>query len=182
MRQYAVTPINARSSNACAATSPAPRKANERLKRNRAGQVVLQLKSPWRDGTTQIVMSPRELMQRLAALIPRPRLHLIRFHGVLAPHATLRAAIVPCPAQQATEHLADHAHVHVSPARMSSALLLKRGFDIDIEYCPNCGTRLKIIAAILDPRVIAQILTHLHLPARAPPRSAARRVDLFQAA
>jgi hypothetical protein len=41
---------------------------------------------------------------------------------------------------------------------------------------------LKIIAAIVDPAVIAQILTHLHLPARAPPRSPARRLDLFQAA
>jgi hypothetical protein len=64
-----------------------PAIANERLKRNPAGRVVLQLKSPWRDGTTRIVMSPLELMQRLAALVPRPRLHLIRFHGVLAPHA-----------------------------------------------------------------------------------------------
>jgi hypothetical protein len=58
---------------------------------------VLQLKSPYRDGTTHVVMSPLELMQRLAALVPRPRLHLIRFHGVLAPHAKLRAAIVPSP-------------------------------------------------------------------------------------
>src|SRR3954467_564927 len=68
-----------------------PAIANERLKRNRAGQLVLQLKSPWRDRATHIVMSPLELMQRLAGLVPRPRLHLIRFHGVLAPHAKLRA-------------------------------------------------------------------------------------------
>ena len=34
-------------------------------------------------------------MQRLAALVPRPRLHLIRFHGVLAPNAKLRALVVP---------------------------------------------------------------------------------------
>jgi hypothetical protein len=40
---------------------------------------VLQLKSAWRDGTTHIKMSPLEFMQRLAALVPRPRLHLIRF-------------------------------------------------------------------------------------------------------
>jgi hypothetical protein len=72
-----------------------PAIANERLQRNDEGQVVLQLKSAWRDGTTHIKMSPLEFMQRLAALVPRPRLHLIRFHGVLAPHATLRAAIVP---------------------------------------------------------------------------------------
>ena len=51
--------------------------------------------------------------------------------------------------------------------------LLKRMFDIDIERCPRCGARLKIIAAIVDPQVIVQILTRLGLPARAPTRSAA---------
>ena len=60
-----------------------PAIANERLKRNRAGDVVLQLKSAFKDGTTHIVMEPLEFIQRLAALVPRPRLHLIRFHGVL---------------------------------------------------------------------------------------------------
>ena len=57
-----------------------PAIANERLKLNSAGDVVLQLKSPYQDGTTHIVMSPLEFMQRLAALVPRPRLNLIRFH------------------------------------------------------------------------------------------------------
>jgi hypothetical protein len=47
-----------------------PAIANERLKRNRAGQVVLQLKSPYKDGTTHIVMEPLEFMGRLAALAP----------------------------------------------------------------------------------------------------------------
>ena len=78
-----------------------PAIANERLKRNRAGQVVLQLKSPYKDGTTHIVMEPLEFMERLAALVPRPRLHLIRFHGVLAPNAKLRGKIVPAPAERA---------------------------------------------------------------------------------
>ena len=48
---------------------------------NAAGQVEFKLKTPRRDGTTQLEMSPLEFMQRLAALVPRPRLHLIRFHG-----------------------------------------------------------------------------------------------------
>ena len=52
--------------------------AGERVQTNAAGQVVLKLKTPWRDGTTHLVMSPLEFMQRLAALVPRPRLHLIR--------------------------------------------------------------------------------------------------------
>ena len=156
-----------------------PAIANQRLKGNRAGHIVLQLKSPWRDGTTHIVMSPLQFMQRLAAVVPRPRLHLIRFHGVLAPRAKLRAAIVPCPTQQTTEHAADHAHAHAEAhARMSWAHLLKRVFEIDIERCPRCGGRLKIIAAIVDPQVIEKILTHLGLPARAP----ARHLPLFEAA
>ena len=112
----------------------------------------------YRDGTTHIVMSPLEFMQRLAALVPRPRLHLIRFHGVLAPHARLRAAIVPGAAQNTSEHAAVHAHG--APARMSWARLLKRVFDLDVERCV-CGGRLKIIAAIEEPAVIERILTHL---------------------
>ena len=119
-----------------------PAIANERLKRNRAGQVVLQLKSAFKDGTTHIVMSPLEFMQRLAALVPRPRLHLIRFHGVLAPNAKLRREIVPSPPEQATAPACDHAQG--APALLSWARLLKRVFDIDIEHCPNCGGSLNI--------------------------------------
>ncbi|MGH9891480.1 MAG: transposase, partial [bacterium] len=78
-----------------------PAIANERLTLNRAGDVVLQLKSPYHDGTTHVVMSPLEFMQRLAALVPRPRLHLIRFHGVLAPNAKLRPEIIPSSGRQA---------------------------------------------------------------------------------
>ena len=97
------------------------------------------------------------------------------------PHAKLRAQIVPSApvnAHQACDH-----HAQSPPAsRMSWACLLKRVFDIDVEHCPNCGGRLKIIAAIVDPALITKILTHLHLPARAPPRSPALRVDLFHSA
>ena len=67
--------------------------ANERVQTNAARQVVLKLKTPWRDGTTHLVMSPLEFMQRLAALVPRPRLHLIRFHGVGAQRRDARAGI-----------------------------------------------------------------------------------------
>jgi len=124
-----------------------PAIANERLKRNRAGQVVLQLKSPYKDGTTHIVMEPLEFMERLAALVPRPRLHLIRFHGVLAPNAKLRSKIVPSPAERATETSSEDAHAQGETPRMSWARLLKRVFNVDLEHCPNCGGALKMIAA-----------------------------------
>ena len=41
-----------------------PALANESVQTNAAEQVVLKLKTPWRDGTTQLVMSPLEFMQR----------------------------------------------------------------------------------------------------------------------
>ena len=125
-------------------------------------------------------MEPLEFMERLAALVPRPRLHLIRFHGVLAPNAKLRSKIIPRPAEPATETSTEDAHAQSTPARMTWARLLKRVFDLDVEHCPNCGGALKIIAAIEDPPVIVKILTHLGLPPRAPPRTPAQRFDLFQ--
>ena len=155
-----------------------PAIANERLSRNAKGQVVLRLKSPYRDGMTHIVMSAQEFTQRLAALVPRPKLHLIRFHGVLAPHAKLRAAVVPGTAEKPSQRACEHMR---EAARMSWARLLKRVFDIDIERC-ECGGQLKIIATIEEPAVISRILTHLGLPARAPPRSAARAPQLMHAA
>ena len=72
-----------------------------------------------------------------------------------APHAKLRAAIAPNAPEDATGQAADHAH-H-SPARMSWVRLLKRVFDIDMEHCPNCGGRLKIIAVIEEPPVIVRM-------------------------
>ena len=69
-----------------------------------------------------------------------------------------------------------------APARLGWARLLKRVFDIDSEQCPQCGGTLTILAAIEDPPVIAKILTHLGLSARAPPRSPARSFDRLQMA
>jgi hypothetical protein len=64
---------------------------------------------------------------------------------------------------------------------MSWARLLKRVFDFDVERCVR-GGKLRTIAAIEEPAVIERILTHLGLSARPPPRTPARRVDIFQAA
>ena len=161
-----------------------PAIANERLTLNRAGQVVLTLKTPYRDGTTHIVMAPLEFMQRLAALIPRPRLHLIRFHGVLAPNARLRPEIIPTVPVNAHTPSADPAEAPpaAAPVPMSWARLLKRVFDIDLEHCPRCGGPLKIIAAIEIPPSSPRSFTHLGLPARAPPRSPARAFNRSQLA
>ena len=123
---------------------------------------------------------PLQEFQRLAALVPRPRLHLIRFHGVLAPNAKLRSKVVPVPPQRSTAGEGDCQHAHSAPVRMSWARLLKRVFDIDIERCA-CGGKLKLIAVIEAPAVIEKILTHLGLAAQPPPIAPARRrAELFE--
>ena len=94
------------------------------MSRNARGEVVLKLKSPYRDDTTHIVLQPQEFIQRLAALLPRPGLHLIRYPGVLAPNAKLRGALIPQPEQ--SDNAPAHEHAHGQAARMSWARLLKR--------------------------------------------------------
>lgn len=44
-----------------------PALSDERVQPNAAGQAALKLKTPWRDGTTHLVMSPLQFTQRLAA-------------------------------------------------------------------------------------------------------------------
>ena len=130
----------------------------------------------------RLASDQRKELERLCRTITRPSLdneRLIRFDGVLAPNAKLRGAVIPQPAQK--DSASAQEHTHAQAARMSWARLLNRVFDIGVERCA-CGGRLKILAAIEEPVVIVRILTHLGLPARAPPRAAAREFSLDYAA
>ncbi|MFN9977136.1 MAG: transposase, partial [Phycisphaerae bacterium] len=59
------------------------------------GRIGYSLKKRWRDGTTAVVMTKQVLMERLCALVPKPRKHLVTYHGVLAPASGLRSRVVP---------------------------------------------------------------------------------------
>jgi len=146
----------------------------ERLALTPQGRVRYRLKTPYRDGTTHILLEPLDFLARLAALVPPPRVHLTRFHGVFAPHAALRAAITPASRGRGAHRRATAAERptprHVA---MRWAQRLKRVFAIDLERCRRCGGRLKVIASIEDPALIQRILTHLQQPAEhQPPRAA----------
>src|SRR5204862_2192857 len=78
-----------------------------RLQRLRDGRIAVALR-PWADGTTHLVFTPLELLERLVPLVPRPRINLVLYHGVLAANAPWRRAVVaraepeaatvePCP-------------------------------------------------------------------------------------
>lgn len=155
-----------------------PAVALERLEWASQGNLIYKLKKSFSDGTTHVLFSPMELMEKLAAIIPQPKIHLVRYHGVLAPHAALREHVVPKKEELTTT--TETEKKESSSKRISWARLLKRVFDIDISTCSVCQGKVKVIAAILERSVIRKILKHLGLPldpptiasARAPPEPA----------
>jgi Putative transposase/Transposase zinc-binding domain len=143
----------------------------ERLQEDANGDLVYTFTHPWSDGTTGIRLSPVELLEKLAALVPLPRVHLVRYGGCLAPHSHLRGAIIPTPRQQGVEEQEDRT---ASP-RWSWARLLKHVFALDMARCPWCQRgALRIIAAITHGEVIQKILRHLKLAVDPPPIAPAR--------
>jgi hypothetical protein len=106
-----------------------------------------------------------DFIARLAALVPKPRVNLTRFHGVFAPNSQHRALVTPARRGRGNRPKATEAGEEQTPAErrasMSWAQRLKRVFNIDIETCRECGGAVKIIACIDDSVVIEKILTHL---------------------
>jgi hypothetical protein len=123
-----------------------PPVAAERLSLTDSGHVRYSLKTAYRDGTTHVIFEPEDFIARLAALVPKPRAHLTRYHGVFAPNSALRDQVV----EQAkglqgqvpsgpTEKTAAHRH-----RAMTWAKRLKRVFGIEIERCWRCGGKLRV--------------------------------------
>jgi hypothetical protein len=145
--------------------------ALERLTQDANGDLVYTFTHPWSDGTTGIRLSPEELLEKLAALVPLPRVHLVRYGGCLAPHSHLRGAIIPTPRQQGV----DEEQTETASPRWSWARLLQRVFALDMARCPWCQQgALRIIAAITQGEVIRTILRHLKLAVDPPPIAPAR--------
>jgi hypothetical protein len=149
----------------------------ERLAQDANGDLIYTFNRPWSDGTTGIKLSPLELLEKLAALVPLPRVHLVRYGGCLAPHSTLRAAIIPTPRQQGVEG----EEKKTGTPYWHWARLLGRVFDVEMATCPFCRRgALRIIATITQESVITRILRHLKLASVPPPIAPARcRQALF---
>ena len=85
------------------------------------------------------------ILEKLAALVPWPRVHLTRYGGCLASHSTLREAVVPTPRHQGHEA----AHVSLTSPRWQWATRLQRVCALDMARCPRCLTgSLRLIAAL----------------------------------
>ena len=161
-----------------------PAIAEKRLSLTSTGKVRYELKTPFRNGTTHVIFEPLDFIARLAALVPKPRVNLTRFHGVFAPNSRHRALITPAGrgkgGNKAGKGVDGQSFVE-HHAAMTWAQRLKRVFNIDIETCEKCQGPVRIIACIEDPAAIRQILSHLasretrdeqatNPPGRAPPQ------------
>ena len=116
----------------------------ERLEQDANGDLMYRFNRPWSDGTTGIKLSPLELLEKLAALVPLPRAHLVRYGGCLAPHSKLRAAIIPTPRQQGV----DGEETKTGTPYWHWARLLGRVFDLDMATCLPVGAFTFRFAAV----------------------------------
>jgi hypothetical protein len=175
-----------------------PPLAQERLGRIDDQHLLYRLRKPTLDGRTELILTPLELLDRLAHLVTPPRIHKHRYCGVLAPNAKLRRAIIasagPAAAtllvlQQARQKMAlpkaesatsgqtarplsaDDREFRTAAGRIAAhcwALLLARIFECLPLLCPHCGEPMRIIAFVLEPPVIQRILAHIGEPTEAP--------------
>src|SRR5882724_4754644 len=153
------------------------------------GRLAYRLKRPLGDGREVLALRPTELLRRLATLVPPPRHHLVRYHGVFGPNSAWRAEIVPRPPESGAaachpapvqpppgESPASTAAERPSSGqqtRIPWSELLQRVFREDVLQCP-CGGRRVVLAFLTDATVVKAMLEHLGLPATGPPIAHAR--------
>ena len=92
--------------------------------------------------------------------MPRPRGHLIRYHGLFAPNARHRALVVPRRSPKTCPGGSDEAPSPRS-APMSWMARLQRVWGFEISRCPQCAGEVRVIATVTEPALIARILEHL---------------------
>jgi hypothetical protein len=152
--------------------------AQDRMTETYNNQILYKLKTPWKNGITHFSYSGLDFIARLVALIPPPKMNMIRYHGVFAPNFKHRNKIVPVKKvvnEKNTESKSNNtSNSKVKTERLRWAEMLKKTFEIDVTICPKCNGRLEQIAVIKCQKVAMAILKSLNqntepLPAGAPP-------------
>ncbi len=148
--------------------------AQKRLELLPDGRVYYEMKRAWKDGTVSLVFEPLEFIRRLCAFVPPPYSHMVRYFGILAPHALFRDLVVPkrplvsgqqlslfssrdLPSTEATE-----------TSRIAWALLLKRVFKIDVTVCRQCSGDVRVLEAVTEKEEIRCQLMMMGLPVDPP--------------
>ena len=138
---------------------------------------IFKMKCSWDDGTRYLILCGHELLEKLAAIVPPPRSHTTRYHGILAPNSKQRTKVVPAVADdddEQNEAANERKKTGSTKYRLVWAALLARVFKIQVDVFPACGGKMKIIAFITDPASVQRYLEGEGLPTTAPPIAPAR--------
>ena len=144
-----------------------PAVSEQRIALTPHGEIRYPLKAPYRDVTTHVLFEPLDFIARLAALVPELRVHLSCFHGVFAPNSKHRIQVTPGKRGKGRGQakVAASNGLEKTPQAPHRAMTwmqrLKRVFNIDIETCERCGRKVKVMASIKAPAMIAYTLKHL---------------------
>ena len=160
----------------------------ERLDRWDGDTWVYRLKRPLASGETSMVLSPLELLSRLASLVPPPRRHGIHYYGVFSAHAKLRERVTETagPSGAVAARLREAARrMGITPLSPEAAgdteegggwvepeefpcgfpytwaMLLARIYEALPLVCPKCGSAMRIIAFIMNASDVKRILEHI---------------------
>jgi len=137
------------------------------------GDLEYSLKRPWSDGTVAILLSPLELLEKLAALVPPRRTHQVRHFGVFGTHSQWRAQIVLQPDKR-KGFAPDGGYDRRKVKNTLWARMLARTFGVDVSLCPECGGEMRVVAMVHDRLEIARYLRHIGLKEHPPPVAKAR--------
>ena len=137
------------------------------------------MKRPWSDGTRALLFEPEAFVERLCALIWKPRVNTIHYHGVFAPGSAWRAEIVPdglARQQRSRQRRAAGKRLTINERWIPWLSLLSHVFDHDLS-CPGCGAKQWVVDTVLGPWRVRRELLALGIdrspktfaPARGPP-------------
>jgi hypothetical protein len=169
----------------CCATLARPPFALDRLRELDPEHLLYASTKPGPGSTGPQSLTPLQLLDRLAALVPPPRVHRHRYFGVLAPNSPLRAAVTALARAVTTAPPAANAPPAAEPAhrraaRYAWALLLARLYEVFPLVCPLCGGAMRIIAFITDGPSVRDLLVHLGEPITPPTVAPARGPPLWE--
>jgi hypothetical protein len=100
-----------------------------------------------------------EFIEKLIAIIPSPRIHQVRFHGILAPSATDRQKIVPAKRDEPIQGELFCQKNDQSRNELHGRNYLKRTFKIDLTTCQLCGGAVKFAGLVIKKSEILEVLS-----------------------
>ncbi len=156
--------------------------SNKRLEITKDETVKLQLKTPWANGTSHLLFTAEEFIEKLCALIPPPKTHLVRWSGVFAPNSPLRAEVRLNPKEKKGFDFDEDGIKKYKNMRW--AKMLARVFKLDVLKCTKCGGELKPVCSVMSPESVKRYLDYVGInsdpPQRAPPQYVQQELEFNQ--